>query len=240
MSVLFDHIALAAPRIAQAPDFLVSELGGESGFGGPAGEYTFWHWDFAGGGRIEVIEPDGAPGGFVHRFLQQRGPGLHHVTFKLPSLRDACERAAALGYDVVGFDDSNPHWSEAFLHPKQALGIVVQMVESEPRDDHDAYHRGEPPPQPQSAPPSVQVVGLRMRSGNRDACRRQWGELLGGQLSEEGDELVFRWPGSPMRVAVTLEEGAPDIAEAIELRADRALALPDGPHPVLGARFNQL
>ncbi len=55
MSVGFDHIALATPRISDAPVFLVGELGGVSGFGGPAGPYRWWHWDYPGGGRIEVI-----------------------------------------------------------------------------------------------------------------------------------------------------------------------------------------
>lgn len=237
MPVLFDHIALAAPRIAAAPDFLVGELGGESGFGGPAGEYTFWHWDYTGGGRIEVIEPDGAPGGFVHRFLESRGPGIHHVTFKVPSLRDACERARGAGYEIVGFNDANAHWQEAFLHPKQALGVVVQMVESAPREGGDEHRWGEPPPQPADAPPSVEVVGLRMRSGDRDASIRQWHDVLGGELVDRGDELVFRWSGSSMRVAVTLEQGAPNESVAIEVRADRDLHLP---RRILGAEFRQL
>jgi catechol 2,3-dioxygenase-like lactoylglutathione lyase family enzyme len=238
MKVLFDHIALAAAQITGAPNFLVGELGGESGFGGPAGEYTFWHWDYTGGGRIEVIEPDGAPGGFVHRFLKQRGPGIHHVTFKVPSLREACDRAKALGYEIVGFNDGNAHWQEAFLHPKQALGVVVQMVENAPREDGDHEHRwGEPPPSPADAPPSVEVVGLRMRSGDREASIRQWRDVLLGELEEADRELVFRWPGSSMRVAVTLEEGGANESEAIEVRAERDLNLP---RRILGAEFRKL
>ena len=246
MPVLFDHIALAAPRIAVAPDFLVGELGGLSGFGGPAGEYAFWHWDYPDGGRIEVIEPcegpDGDPGGFVHRHLDSRGPGIHHVTFKVPSLKQACERAAALGYQVVGFDDSHEHWQEAFLHPKQALGIVVQMVESAPREEEDEipeHLRADPPPEPDVRPRPVHVIGLRMRSSDRERTLRQWQELLEGRVEERAGELFFHWPGSSMRIAVTLE-GHANVSEAIELRADRPLTLPEGPHPVLGTEFRQL
>src|SRR4030095_6575510 len=75
------------------------------------------------------IEPAGDDG-FLHRFLAQRGPGVHHVTFKVPSTRAACDRARALGLNPVGFDDSDPGWIEAFLHPKESLGIVVQFAES--------------------------------------------------------------------------------------------------------------
>ncbi len=117
--------------MAAAPGFLVGELGGAPYHGGPSGAYTFGQWRFAGGGVIEILEPLGADG-FLHRFLAQRGPGIHHVTFRVPSLREACDRAEKHGYKIVGFDDSHREWQEAFLHPKQALGIVVQIVESEP------------------------------------------------------------------------------------------------------------
>lgn len=242
MSVLFDHVAIGAPRISDATDFIVGELGGRSGFGAPAGPYAFWHWDFPGPGRIEVIEPAGAAGGFVHRFLDASGPGIHHVTFKVPSLRAACQRAESLGYGIVGLNDSNEHWKEAFLHPKQAMGIVVQMVEHAPGSYEDGDHPGwgDPPPAPEAPPPPVTVVGVRMRTADRDRAVKQWRDLLEGELCEERGELHFTWPACGMRVAVTVQAGAADASEAIELRSNRALQLPEGPHPALGAVFRQL
>ena len=119
--ILFDHIAIAMERIADAGPVLTGALGGIPDSGAPSRAFNWGCWRFAGGGRIEVIEPRGA-GGFLPRFLAQRGPGIHHVTFKVPSLTDACSRAEAQGYKVVGYDDANPHWKEAFLHPKQEIG----------------------------------------------------------------------------------------------------------------------
>ena len=239
MPVVFDHIAVAAHRIADAPRFLVGELGGRSGFGGPAGDYRWWHWDYPGGGRLEVIEPDGLPGGFVHRFLDRNGPGIHHVTFDVPSLRSTCERAESLGYRIVGYREGDPQWSEAFLHPTQAMGIGGQMVESSHDGDHE--HRATSPfEEPESPPPPVTVVGARLRTGQRERALRQWSELLEATLEDAPGELRFSWPGSGMRVVVGLEPGAADASEAIELRAARPLALPEGPHPLLGAEFRQL
>jgi methylmalonyl-CoA/ethylmalonyl-CoA epimerase len=129
-SIAFDHIALGMPRIVEAVPFLVGVLGGlpHSGMqGGP--EFRFGTWRYDGGGKIEVIEPVGADG-FMHRFLAARGPGIHHVTFKVPDLDEACERARTRGYDIVGYDDSYDDWKTAFLHPKQALGIVVQFAQT--------------------------------------------------------------------------------------------------------------
>lgn len=240
MPLVFDHIALGAARIADAPDFIVGELGGESGYGGPAGAYGFWHWDFPGPGRIEVIEPDGPPGGFLHRFLERQGPGIHHVTFKVPSLGESCERAESLGYSIVGYDPTSRHWGEAFLHPKQAMGIVVQMVQSRERGaGGERRWRPRPPAEPDSRPPPVSIVGVRMRTADRERAVRQWSELLRGELEVAPEELRFTWPGSGMRVAVSLEPG-PDASVSIELRSERDLALPEGPHPVLGAVFRQL
>ena len=136
MPTVFDHIAIATHKVVDAPEFLVGELGGISGYGGPSGDFSWWHWDFEGGGRIEIIEPDGPEGGFVHRHLDRRGPSIHHVNFEVESLRKTCDLAEKLGFSVVGYDDSHEYWQEAFLHPKSAMGIVVQLVQ-ETHHDHD-------------------------------------------------------------------------------------------------------
>src|SRR5215813_8639430 len=116
-------------RMADAPAVLVGQLGGAPAHGGSSPRYRFGQWRFEGGGRVEVLEPAGRDG-FLARFLEARGAGIHHVTFRVPSLADACARARARGYDIVGRDESDPEWKEAFLHPKQALGIVVQFAET--------------------------------------------------------------------------------------------------------------
>ena len=105
--ILFDHIAIALPRMADAPAVLVGQLGGAPHHGGSSAAYRFGQWSFKGGGRLEILEPKGEDG-FLRRFLEQRGPGIHHVTFTVPSLGEACDRARAEGYQVVGYDDSDP------------------------------------------------------------------------------------------------------------------------------------
>src|SRR3989442_640188 len=87
MNVRFDHIALALPRMADATPFLVGVLGGAPAFGADSGVYRFGQWRFANGARLEVLEPSGNDG-FLHRFLATRGPGIHHVTFEVPSARE--------------------------------------------------------------------------------------------------------------------------------------------------------
>jgi methylmalonyl-CoA/ethylmalonyl-CoA epimerase len=235
--VLFDHIAIGLPRTADAAPFLSGALGGVPDAGLRSSAYTWGTYRFEGGGRIEILEPRGAPG-FLHRFLAERGPGIHHVTFKVPSLDEVCARAEAAGYGIVGRNDSDPTWREAFLHPKQGLGIVVQFAE--PGSSDGTAPPFTPPPRVSSPPPPVTVLGLRMRCQSRERALTQWGTVLQGTRADgPRGSLVFTWPGSFMRLAVEIDPVQPEGPIAIELASARSLSLPAGPHPVFGAVFTQ-
>jgi methylmalonyl-CoA/ethylmalonyl-CoA epimerase len=234
--ILFDHIAMAIPRIADAPAVLAGVLGGVPVDGASSAVFNWGVWRFDGGGDLEVLEPRG-PDGFVHRFLAARGPGIHHVTFKVPDLDEACERAQARGYPIVGRDDSDPTWMEAFLHPRQALGIVVQLAEERVRRA-EGHRRSQPPASTTNPPPPVRILGLRMVARSREAARRQWEEILLGEAEPGGDgSLIYRWPGSPMRLVVEIDATAREGPLAIEYASRREIGLSTDPHPVLGASF---
>jgi Glyoxalase/Bleomycin resistance protein/Dioxygenase superfamily len=237
--IRFDHIAIGLSRMADATEMLVGTLGGVPAYGQPSGAFRWGTWTFEGGGTIEILEPMGDHG-FLHRFLDERGPGVHHVTFRVPSLDEVSARAERAGYDVVGRDDSDPDWKEAFLHPKQALGIVVQFAESAGGDD-GPQPGWQPPPGPPDPPAPVTIVGLRLRAHSRERARRQWETVLEGHPSEgpEG-ELIYRWPDSPMRLAVEIDPAGDEGPVAIELASDRAIALPDGPRRALGTVFRRV
>jgi methylmalonyl-CoA/ethylmalonyl-CoA epimerase len=232
--IAFDHIALALPRIADAVPFYVGVLGGlpHSGMqGGP--DFRFGTWRYENGGRLEVIEPT-HPESFVQRFLAARGPGIHHVTFKVPSLDDACDRARARGYDIVGYDDSYDDWKTAFLHPKRALGIVVQFAQTSGENEATDWT---PPATVANPPAPVSIVGLRMRVSSAERARTQWEEILEGSFTQTGTRMVWRWPDSPMVLNVDVDPSASEGPVAIEVHASRAVALPAGPVPGLGASF---
>lgn len=235
----FDHIAIALPRIADAPSALAGALGGVRDRGAPSGVYRWATWRFAGGGCVEILEPMGEDG-FLHRFLARHGPGIHHVTFKVPSLREACERAWAQDYAIVGYDDSDPCWAEAFLHPKQALGIVVQIVEQKLRPGDESRWRGQVPPGPDNPPPPVTILGLSMRARSRERAGTQWERILGGAGAEGVlGKLIYRWPDSPMRLAVEIDAAGEEGPIAIEFASGRPVSFPEGSHPALRALFVQ-
>ncbi len=80
--------------------------------------------------RIELLEPV-APDGPVAKFLARRGPGIHHICYRVPDLDGALARCRAAGYRLV---DNAPRRGVgggriAFLHPKSTGGILLELTE---------------------------------------------------------------------------------------------------------------
>jgi len=238
-AIELDHVAFGALDVASVSPFLVEELGGQAFEGGPGRGFGFWQWAFAGGARVEVIAPSGPPGGFLHRFLERHGPSVHHVTFKVPDLDATLEGVRASGLGVVGYDASNPGWKEAFLHPRQAQGIVVQLAQSEPSLDHTLLHEWHFPETRAETPAPAEWRALVLSANDLGAARRQWGEVLGGTIEDGDARLVARWPGSPMAIVVEEHPGDREGPLRVELASSRALHLPEGPHPAFGTLFCQ-
>jgi methylmalonyl-CoA/ethylmalonyl-CoA epimerase len=67
----------------------------------------------------------------IARFLEKRGPGIHHICYRVPDLDAALERCRAEGYRLV---DERPRIGAgghriAFLHPKTTSGILLELTE---------------------------------------------------------------------------------------------------------------
>jgi methylmalonyl-CoA epimerase len=83
-----------------------------------------------GGPDVELLEPL-EPDGPIARFIARRGPGIHHLCFRVPDLDRAVERCRAHGYRLV---DEPPRRGAgdrriAFLHPKATGGILLELTE---------------------------------------------------------------------------------------------------------------
>ena len=232
-----DHVAIGVAHAEGATPWLVGELGGRPFSAGPGLGFRFWQFAFARGGLIEVLEPDGPADGFLHRFLAARGPGIHHLTFKVPDLHAATQRAARLGYDVVGLSALHPSWKEAFLHPKQAQGVVVQLAESHPELEPKEWSAAPFPRSPEPARERADVRGVRLRAASEAQARRQWQELLGAEVSAMDRTLVLRWADSPLAITVEIDAGAPPGPLGIEIATPRALRFPEPGERALGTHW---
>jgi methylmalonyl-CoA/ethylmalonyl-CoA epimerase len=133
-----DHVAVAVHSIKAALPLYRDALGGEYLMGGDQG--GSWRWlqlRYPGGGKVELLEPLGD--GFLKRFLERRGEGLHHVTFKTDDIEAAIRDVESRGYEVVDVNLSDPQWKEAFLRPSKAHRTLIQIAQSALPDD-EARH----------------------------------------------------------------------------------------------------
>ena len=79
---------------------------------------------------IELMSPN-APDTPVGRFLAKRGPGIHHICYRVPDLDAALEACRAAGYRLI---DEIPRPGAAgrriaFIHPKATSGILLELTE---------------------------------------------------------------------------------------------------------------
>jgi methylmalonyl-CoA/ethylmalonyl-CoA epimerase len=83
-----------------------------------------------GDASIELVTPRGNEG--LARFLEKRGPGLHHVAVEVEGIDDAIALLKALGVPMI---DSAARIGArghkvAFVHPKATGGVLVELVET--------------------------------------------------------------------------------------------------------------
>jgi methylmalonyl-CoA epimerase len=79
---------------------------------------------------LELLEPKSADH-TVAKFLEARGPGLHHVSLEVSDLAAHLGRAKAAGVRLI---DETPRPGAhgrrvAFLHPKSLGGVLVELCE---------------------------------------------------------------------------------------------------------------
>jgi len=83
-----------------------------------------------GDGHVELLAPLG-PDTPVGKYLERKGPGLHHVAYAVDDIDAALERLGAAGVELidsearVGIRDSRV----AFLHPRSTGGVLTEIVE---------------------------------------------------------------------------------------------------------------
>jgi methylmalonyl-CoA/ethylmalonyl-CoA epimerase len=125
----FDHVGIAVRAIEPALKLYRDALGGEYLMGGDQG--GTWRWlqlVYPGGRKIELLEPLGE--GFLTRFLESRGEGLHHITFMTDDIEAAIALLEERGFELVDVNLEDPSWKEAFLRPSKTHGTLVQIAQS--------------------------------------------------------------------------------------------------------------
>jgi len=219
-----DHVAVAAERMTDLWPRYAGDLAGKFEGGGWTPGFLSAQLSYANGMRLEALEPHKPEDNdFLRRFLDRNGPGPHHLTFKVGDIRAALAEAEAAGYPPVSVDLRDPHWQEAFLHPKDALGIVVQLAQASGEGDWGSGPPDDLPRARTSAPAVLQRVVHAV--ADLDQGRRLFVDLLAGRVEDEGTDaggtwVDLAWPG-PGRVRLV----QPADAAVLEGRSGRLLHL---------------
>lgn len=123
------HIGIAVRSIRETLAFYRDVLGVEPNHTASSDGATIVSLPF-GETDVELLEPM-TPDGPIARFLDRRGPGIHHLCYEVPDLDAALAAARRHGYELV---DREPRLGAhghriAFLHPRSTAGILLELTE---------------------------------------------------------------------------------------------------------------
>jgi methylmalonyl-CoA/ethylmalonyl-CoA epimerase len=88
-----------------------------------------------GDGHVELLRPL-SPDTPIGKYLEKRGPGLHHVAYAVGDIDDVLERLKGAGVELI---DSEPRVGirdslVAFVHPRSTGGVLTELVQ--PAEEH--------------------------------------------------------------------------------------------------------
>lgn len=128
--MIFSHVGIAVQGMAEAIQqwrSLGAVVKGEETLEAMQLKVVFLE---LGGASLELIESldTGTP---IGKFLEKRGPGLHHLAFEVEDIEAALKGAGARGLELI---DRTPrhgahHMQVAFLHPSALKGVLVEYCQ---------------------------------------------------------------------------------------------------------------
>jgi methylmalonyl-CoA/ethylmalonyl-CoA epimerase len=201
---VLDHVAVAARELSDGWHLFGGVLGGSWVYGGDSPGFWWGQLGYASGPKIELLTPTGGPdAAFLERFLATRGAGPHHLNFIVPDINDTLGRVRAGRIEPVQVGLANPAWKEAFLHPRDVDGIVIQVAE-----------QAGPPPR-LAAPTELPAPGvptafvlIEHYVSDLDAAARLYTGALDGQVvagtDSDGAVVELAWDnGARLRLIQT-------------------------------------
>src|SRR6185295_12120264 len=131
MKATLDHIGIAVKDLDAALAFYRDALGLE--VEAPeevASQRVRAHFIPVGESKLELLEAT-APDSPIAKYVEKRGPGIHHITLRVDDIHAALAQLKARGARLV---DQQPRPGAegarvAFIHPSAAHGVLVELKE---------------------------------------------------------------------------------------------------------------
>jgi len=132
VKAVLDHIGLAVQNVDTALAFYRDALGLE--IEAPeevTSQHVRAHFIPTGQASLELLEAT-SPGSPIAKFIDKRGPGIHHLTLRVDDIRAALAHLKAKGVRLV---DEEPRAGAegalvAFVHPTAAHGVLVELKQA--------------------------------------------------------------------------------------------------------------
>jgi methylmalonyl-CoA epimerase len=127
-----EHIGVAVNNVEEVARFYAEALGVEVSepeyFASEGVKIVFLPTN---SGLIELLEPVSETSA-IKKFLDNKGEGMHHVCFEVEDIEEVMSRVAAFGAQLI---DQTPRIGRggkrvAFIHPKSAHGVLVELLEN--------------------------------------------------------------------------------------------------------------
>jgi methylmalonyl-CoA/ethylmalonyl-CoA epimerase len=125
------HIAVVVPELKNANRFWVDALGLKLDRVEEVPEQAV---DVAflpvGESNIELLQPADTDSG-VARYLEKRGPGIHHICFEVDDIAALLARLKSFDIPLINEEPTvDRHGTKiAFVHPKGTGGVLVELYE---------------------------------------------------------------------------------------------------------------
>ena len=83
-----------------------------------------------GESNVELLKPTVADTG-VARFLEKRGPGIHHLCFEVDDIEATLAQLRAQNVQLINEQPQEGHGGRkyAFVHPKSTGGVLVELYQ---------------------------------------------------------------------------------------------------------------
>jgi methylmalonyl-CoA/ethylmalonyl-CoA epimerase len=128
--LILDHVAVAVTSIDQALPVMeaLTRATGSRRERVPAQGVELCFLE-TGAAALEILQPLG-PETPVGRFLEKRGPGLHHIAYRAGDLEAELQRLSDAGFELI---DAVPRPGAqghrvAFIHPRSTGGVLIELV----------------------------------------------------------------------------------------------------------------